>query len=295
MAFKPLVSVICLCYNHEEFVEEAILSVVKQTYENIQLIVVDDASTDNSRQVIERVIAESPGIIYLPLKTNHDNCAAFNIGLKAVKGEYVIDLAADDILCPDRVSAGIKAFRACDSSYGVNISNSETIDEAGNFVQYHYPVDDQGHALIQVPEGDVFIDVIQRYFISPPTIMFKKEVIDRLEGYDESLTYEDFDFWVRSSRHYKYVYTDAVLVKKRIVKGSKSQKQFKIWSRDLITTYHVCEKASRLVRNDGENTALKKRIRYEIKQSVRFLSFGLALKYVRLLKKMRKSPQINSD
>lgn len=283
MVSEPLVSVICLCYNHERFVEDAIHSVLRQTYPNIEIIVVDDASSDNSCAVIENVIINYPQIRFIHLQENKGNCKAFNIGLKASKGNYIIDLAADDILNEERISAGVKALVEAGDNYGVTFSNCEIVDEDGSFIKFHFPIDQDGKSLREVPEGDVFTDVISTYFICPPTIMFKREVIEALGGYDESLTYEDFDLWIRSSRHYKYAYVDQVLVKKRVVKGSQGKKQFRIGSPDTRSTYRVCEKASRLVRNKEEVLALRKRIFYEIRVALRLLNFREALCYIKLI------------
>ena len=105
---SQLVSVICLCYNQARFIEEAVQSVLMQTHQTIQLIIVDDASTDNSPEMIGKIVSANPRIEYLLLKENLGNCAAFNRGLALVKGDFIIDLAADDILLPERVAAGVK-------------------------------------------------------------------------------------------------------------------------------------------------------------------------------------------
>lgn len=283
MGSEPLVSVICLCYNHERFVEEAIRSVIQQTYGNIEIIIVDDASSDRSPEIIRKLADEHPRLKYIPLTKNHGNCAAFNIGLAASSGEYIIDLAADDLLCERRISEGVKVLEEAGPAYGVTISNCELVDEAGKHIRYHYPVDSQGKSMVPVPEGDVFAEVIKRYFICPPTVMFRKEVIDHLGGYDEALTYEDFDLWVRSSRDFKYKYVDQVLVKKREVRGSHGKKQFRVGSRHTRSTYLICKKASRLIKTREEAAALKKRLYYELRVAVRLLNLREVLSYIRLI------------
>src|SRR5688500_3802276 len=99
----PLVSVICLCYNQARFIREAVASVFAQSYRNVELIIVDDASTDNSASVIRAMVAENPAIRCLLLNQNVGNCKAFNKGLTLSKGDYIIDLAADDVLVPQRI------------------------------------------------------------------------------------------------------------------------------------------------------------------------------------------------
>src|SRR5688500_9747171 len=106
----PRVTIICLCYNQARFIREAILSVLSQTYFEIQFVVVDDASTDNSVSVIKECVALYPQINFIPLSKNSGNCKAFNLALLEAEGEFVIDLAADDVLLPDRVTCGVTAL-----------------------------------------------------------------------------------------------------------------------------------------------------------------------------------------
>lgn len=104
---SPLVTVLCLCYNHARFVAEAIDSVFAQTYQPIQLIVVDDGSADNSAQVIEQMLRDHSDVLFLKHTHNQGYCASLNEALKHAKGEFIIDLSGDDVLLPQRVSSGV--------------------------------------------------------------------------------------------------------------------------------------------------------------------------------------------
>lgn len=271
----PLVSVVCLCYNQERFVEAAIQSVLSQTYKNVQLIVVDDASTDNSVAIIKSVLAGNPGIQFLELKDNLGNCKAFNLGLAQAKGFFIIDLAADDVLLPHRVEKGVQVLTEKGQGYGVHFSDAEIMDESGMHLYNHS--DRVPHETI--PQGEVYKDIIERYFICPPTVMFTRAVMDVLGGYDETLSYEDFDFWIRSSRAFKYAYSPEVLVKRRISKNSLGSKQFKLFSSHSESTYRVCEKIFRLNTSREEQQALQKRILYEIRLNLGLLNIGAAFKF----------------
>lgn len=276
---SPLVTVICLCYNQAQFVQEAVNSVLHQTYRNIQLIVVDDASTDQSVEVIRELTDKHPLIEFISLPNNVGNCKAFNEGLRKAKGEFLIDLAADDILLPMRVEKGVKALQTSGNEFGVQFSDAEIISERGNRIGFHS--DRFPHHTI--PQGDIYKELIDRYFISPPSMMFTREVMQQLGGYDESLSYEDFDFWIRSSRKFKYVYQPTVLVKKRITDKALANQQFKLFSGHSSTTFRVCEKILELNKNEEEQRALTHRIRYEILLNLRLLNVGLVFHYLRLL------------
>ncbi|TRX57786.1 glycosyltransferase family 2 protein [Fulvivirga sp. M361] len=280
---QPLVSVICLCFNHARFVEEAITSVLQQTYQNIELIVVDDCSMDNSPEIIKEKLKEFPEIQFIKLKSNMGNCAAFNLAYRRSKGKYIVDLAADDVLMPERVEFGVQSLEKSDGEYGVNFTNAEIISECGKVIRNHYVVNEDGGAIEEVCDGDVFKEVLQRYYICPPTMMFKREVLDKLNGYDPHLTFEDFDFWVRSSRYFKYCYTDLILVKKRKTTNSKSGKQYRLGSKDIHSIFLVLQKAKGLIRTHEEREVLVKRVIYEWKKAAQFLAIRTIGRYFRLL------------
>lgn len=275
---SPLVSVVCLCYNQERFVKTAIESVLDQTYPNVQLIVVDDASTDNSVHVIKSVLALYPQVQFLELKENLGNCRAFNKGLALTKGSFIIDLAADDVLLPNRVEEGVAALNKA-TSYGIHFSDAAIIDQHDTLLYKHS--DRFPHHT--VPQGNVYVDVVRRYFICPPTVMFTREVANALGGYDETLSYEDFDFWVRSSRMFGYVYSPEVLVKRRVSENTLGAKQFKFFSRHSTSTYQVCKKILRLNNSREEQQALHHRIAYEIGLNLRLLNILTAFRFLFLL------------
>lgn len=282
-------TVICLCHNQKEYVLESLESVLQQTHKDVQLIVVDDASTDGSKEVIAQFVAKHKEVVHIDLFENLGSCKAFNRALPFATGEFIIDLAADDVLLPTRIEIGLRDFAKASPKTGVHISDAELIDAGGKHLSYHsnrFP-----HA--SIPQGFIYKEVIERYFICSPTMMFKKEVIDALHGYDESLQYEDFDFWVRSSREYEYIYSSEVLLKKRILSNSLMSRQFKIRSAHQESTYRVCEKIYALNRNKQEQKALNKRIWYEIKVNIRLLNWGLCYKYF-LLSIRNKNTQYES-
>jgi glycosyltransferase involved in cell wall biosynthesis len=264
----PLVSIICLCYNQGRFVEETILSVINQTYSNIELIVVDDGSIDNSVEVISKLVKERPHIRFLPLQTSVGNCKAFNQGFKVSTGAFVLDLAADDVLVHDRIEKQIRYFQNFNSDYGVIFTDAMYIDESGKFLKNHYESLMKNRLLTTVPVGDVYKDVVSRYFICTPTMLSRREVFEVLNGYDEALNYEDFDFCVRAARNYKFAFLDERLTMVRKVHNSMSTKLYTKNDKQLESTFLVCKKIASLNRSQQEKDALGKRLKYELRHAV---------------------------
>jgi glycosyltransferase involved in cell wall biosynthesis len=262
--YQPLVSVICLCYNHEKYVARAIASVIEQTYANIELIVIDDASPDGSMAIIKK-LSEIHHFTTIFNSQNQGNCKSFNTGFRLSKGKYVIDLAADDVLLPERVKIGVEALEKKGGDYGVHFSDIELLDASGHTRGTHFKRDLAGNLLEKVAEGDLYKLLLEKYYISTPTMMMRRTVLEQLNGYDEDLSYEDFDFWIRSARHIKYCFSDRVLMQKQILSGSNSSKQYQRKNPHCLSTAMVCQKALILNKTPEENSALLQRINYELR------------------------------
>ncbi len=281
----PLVTVICLCYNQERFVAQALQSVIDQTYPNIQLIAVDDGSTDNSSDQIEAFRKMHPQLTFLNLGNNRGMCVAFNQGLQYAEGLFIIDLAADDVLLPHRIERQVEVFNQLDQSYGVIFTDAALMNEAGEITGTFYGQ----RNFSSIPSGNVYQAVLQKHFICSPTMMSRRQVYDDLEGYDETLCYEDFDFWVRSSRRYKYYFLNEVLTRKRQVAGSDSTQWYRRGQNPhLQSTMKVLQKAFVLNQNEAENQALSQSVRYHLRQAAYTENFPLALQFTHLLRKLSR-------
>ena len=276
----PLVTIICLCYNHAPWVRESLDAAWRQAYPAIELIVVDDASTDDSVNVIREWLADKPEVKFLALPENRGNCKAFNTALAQANGAFVIDLAADDVLMPERVAIGVREMEEAGEAWGVHFTDAIYINAVGKFLKAHYKRNASGELLEPVPQGQVYREVLERYFICTPTMMMRRSVLDTLNGYDETLAYEDFDFWVRSARHWKYLYTDSILVKKRVLPRSWSARQYEAETLQLESTLKICHKAAALNTRREEDRALGKRLRYELRQAIRHRHWEVGIKFL---------------
>lgn len=291
---KPWVTVICTSYNHEAYVEQALQSVVEQAYPNVELIVIDNGSTDQTADRIEQFAQRHPAIRFISNATNQGLNHAFNQGLALAGGRYVIDLSADDVLLPGRIAKQTELFEQLAGPYAVVFSNAAYIDPQGKEIGFHYAVDNHGHACTPVPSGNVFRNILESYFICTPTMMMRRDVLNELGGYDETLTYEDFDFWVRSSRHYRYAYVDEVLTLKRQLPNSLSTQVLLPDNNLLRSTLAVCYKAFDRCLTPDEYQALAGRIRKFMRKAFYAEQFDLALQYGKLLHQIVKPDLMSS-
>ncbi len=280
---SPLVTIVCLCYNHANFISNTLQSIWNLNYPNIQLIIADDASTDNSQQIIKELVKKRN--VELLLNTvNIGHCKTFNKALRLAKGEFIIDLAADDMLLPESVELGVLELQKRGDEYGVFFADAALIDFKGTVIGNH--ITQSFFKNGNVPQGEVYKLILSKYFINPVTMIYRKSMVDQLGGYDEHLNYEDFDFWVRSSRFYKYCYLPLITVQKRVLSNSASTKQYIKNSKMLVSTLEVCNKAFRLNVNKHEDVALIKRLAYEGKMSFVSSNFLLGFSFFILATKV---------
>jgi glycosyltransferase involved in cell wall biosynthesis len=289
----PLVSVICLCYNQGKYVVEALDSVLNQKYKNIELIIADDCSEDNSVEIIENWIKKHPNIPCIINKTNLGNTKTFNKAFALAKGDYIIDLAADDILLPDCVEKQINVFLNSEiKNIGLVYGNVELISENNISLGYYYELNSEKKAIKKPASGDIYLEMLsQSSMICSVSAMIKREVLERLNGFDENLAYEDLDVWIRASRVYNFEFIDSVIVQKRDLKnslGSQFYKKLNSRTRKInYSSFLVIKKAMALNKNNAENKALLKRLHYEMAKAYKTYDFVLFLKYIPLEIKLR--------
>jgi len=294
---NPLVSIICLAYNQEKFVKEALESIWFQTYRPLQVLIVDDKSEDNTGQIIQEFLdslvhyKNLPEINYL-FWQNIDNqgvCKTFNQALKQAKGKYIIDFSADDMLLDTRVEEQVEHLESLGEEYAVSFTNAILTDDKGRVLKYHYPVDKSGNAIKIPPQGKIYENILEKYFICTPTMMIRKKVLEELGGYNDELVYEDFDFWVGSSYKYLYAYLDSITTFKTIHKDSLSKKFYKTKQKKIHqSTLKVCEKAFLQNTKKSENNALAKRLAYQGRLALFTQNFEESLAFWNLLEKVGK-------
>lgn len=293
MQDNPLVTIICLCYNQEDYVMDSLFSVINQDYPSVELIIVDDCSTDNSQSVIKKWLVNFPKIQFIANETNLGSTKSFNKALKKAKGEYIIDLAADDMLLPYCVTSQINTFKKTTfKNIGIVYGNVEMITKNGEFESYYFPIDSFKKVISPRITGDIYKSVLSGGdSICSVSAMIKKSVFDHLNGYDEALAYEDLDFWIRASRIYDFDFIDEILIQKRIVENSLGTHFFK--KNDARakkinqSTYLILKKAITLNKTKEENQAVLKRIHFEMILAYETSNFALVLKYILIEVKLR--------
>jgi len=225
---SPLVSIIVSSYNHEKYIKESILSAINQTYQNIQLIVIDDGSTDSSPQILQE-LQEEHGF-YLELRTNHGLVKTLNYILKnLVKGTYVCVLDSDDYYADIKVEEQVKKILEHPEA-GLCYSPLQIIDADGNMLNSDINPNNTKSGYIfeeffmgkcHIPDGGVLI----------PFHVFKS-----IGYYDEDVELEDFQLWFKILDKYPAVYLDKKLCFYRTHDTNVSNNEFQMlnWERQVL-------------------------------------------------------------
>ncbi len=286
---SPIFSIIALSYNHEKYIKEALESILGQTFKDFELIVIDDCSTDQTSE-IARLILKDVDHVFLQNKENMGNCKSFNKALLHANGKYIIDLSTDDILLSNRLEEDFQVFESLGDDFGVIHGNAICIDQESNLLKEYHPKDKI------IPSGDVYEAILQKHLICPPSVTFKKEALDQINGYDENLAFEDFDAWIRLARNWKFYYHGKLLTYKRYHSASLSMNFYTPEkAREMhLSVYETLKKAYLLNRTESENTALLKRIQYEMRRAVSYNQHQVGILYLDFLKQMGRKAKADT-
>lgn len=187
MIFDPLVSVIIPCFNCEAYIRDAINSTVTQSYKNIEIIVIDDGSSDGSALVIN----EYAHAVQYVLLSNRGAAAARNYGLEMSSGQYVKFLDADDILLPGSIAAQVAIADSLNSLQFSVGRSLKWIQNSGVISSHAY------RDGLSIHNPDILDFILDAPLISAP--LYPRIFLDNLNGFDENLGYrEDYDLFLRA-------------------------------------------------------------------------------------------------
>jgi glycosyltransferase involved in cell wall biosynthesis len=243
MNHNPKISVIIPTYNHSQYLKRAIDSVLNQTYEDFEIIVVDDGSTDNTRGLID---AYGNQIKYI-YQENQGLASARNTGIQASQAKYVAFLDADDWFAKENLEIKVSYLEDHPDAAWV-YSDWQYLDDKGNYLEKGSTIFKYAHKKLT---GHIFEELVyNRNFISPCTVAVKKTILEDVGYFDPSvICQEDLDLWLRISLKYPAHYIDKVLVYVTALPGSLSRDFSKWVSGNAV----IVDKLKHLIPDDLKN------------------------------------------
>lgn len=215
----PRVTALVPCYNGEATLALALDSALSQTYDDFEVVVVNDGSTDRSGEIAHHYAAVSGGRVRVVDQPNAGLPAARNAAIEAGRGEFFALLDADDLWMPQHLERAVAALDAR-PEVGLVHGNVECIDGDGNSLG----VDTSRTWRAGLDAYRVLL--LRHEHVCCPSAVFRRECVERVGAFDVAFTglgCEDRDLWLRIAEHYELHYIDEVVVRYRIHAASMSR------------------------------------------------------------------------
>ena len=218
MSDQPLVSVVIPCYNHEQFVQDCIQSVIDQTYQNIELIIIDDGSSDRSVEKIQEMVdscKERFTHFEFRHRPNKGLSATLNESLEWCQGEYYCPFASDDIMIKNKILLQLEYLRNHDQCAGV-FGAFEVIDQNSQVLTNRRKRN----------RGYTFKDIfLHQHELPAPTQMLRMNIVREVGGYKNDILIEDWYMWLKISKlGYSLDFIDVVFAMYRRHENNTSNK-----------------------------------------------------------------------
>jgi len=207
----PIVSVVIATYNYASFLPTALESVLRQTFSEYEIIVVNDGSTDNTEEVIKPYL-KHPKVRYYA-KANGGQATAKNFGIRKSKGQYIAFLDADDLWAPEKLTKQVALFQT-NPAIGVVYSSIGVVGPGGEEIPFEMPTCFRGRVLTHLYGGS---------FVSFSSTMVARELFEKQGVFDETLGMAiDYDLWLRLSLVTEFDFVPEVLSFCRVGHGQMS-------------------------------------------------------------------------
>lgn len=220
----PLVSVVVVSYNQGKYIRENLDSIKSQTYQNIELIVADDASPDNSVEIFQQWLTENN----YPAKTNYHQsntglATVLNECIELATGKYIKLIAADDYMHPECLEKSVRCLREKGNEYGMVATDIFCVDENS----FTIPDFADFNSIVAVPPSEMHDTLIVGNRFAAPSVLMRTSVVKETGKYQAKLLVEDYQRWLMISEKYFIAYIPEKLTGYRIHPGniSKAKKE----------------------------------------------------------------------
>jgi len=234
---SPAVSAVIATYNHGRFLAGAVDSVLQQTFRDVEAIVVDDGSSDDTPRVMRRYRAD-PRVHY-HREENRGPAAARNTGIRMARAPLVAFLDADDLWLPAKLEQQVRLF-AAEPAPAVVYARRLLVDEAGRPLDYDQPA---------LRRGDVLRELFLTNFICLSSAVARRAALERAGLFDEQIklaSSEDYDLWLRLARDHAFDYVDKPLVLYRTGRAPAAcRSEARLWTALAVMRRFLDDKGGR--------------------------------------------------
>lgn len=260
-----MISIVIPCYNQAHFLKDAIESILIQTYQNYEIIVVNDGSTDETSRVVNRF----ENVILIE-QNNQGLSASRNNGLKKCNGEFIVFLDADDSLCPNALEIGFNAFKEHPDCVFVS-GLSQLVDEPGKPRWTVQPI---------TYSNDNYESLLRFNFIwSPSNVMYRRALFEKIEPFDTNINpTADYELYLRVARQFAIFHHSKIVTNYRQHQTSMS-KNYKLM---LDCVLEVYERQQEFIK---DNATYQKALKYGISSFKSIYLEGIYYQFSQSIKK----------
>jgi glycosyltransferase involved in cell wall biosynthesis len=228
----PAVSVVIPAYNVQRFIRQALDSVLAQSYQDFEVLVIDDGSTDGTAEIA----AEYGEPVRVLRQENAGPSAARNHGVREARGDFVAFLDADDLWRPEKLAEQMPLFDDA-GRVGLVYCRFQRMDAEGQPLPTEpWPT----------PTGEVYYRMLERSYVPASTPVVRASCFERAGTFPEDMSWaEDWHLWIRIARHYQFACADQVLVEHRETEGG-------LWSQTERAHQGVLEVLARTARETDD-------------------------------------------
>ena len=230
---RPVVSVIIPTYNRAHSIVRSIQSILNQTYQDFEIIVVDDGSTDNTQEIIKEIQTQDKRIRYIRYENNKGAPTARNTGIKTARSDYIAFQDSDDEWFPEKLEKQMKAFGSAPPEVGVVYTGYYRLGKRKTY----------GPSIKRKKtkrEGDIFNSLLEENLVGTPTILIKRGCFERAGLFDERLpAFQDWELVIRLSKYYDFIFLDEpLLVSPDTPDGISANRKARASALELILEKH---------------------------------------------------------
>lgn len=288
MSEKPMISVVMSVYNAEKYLDEAIESILNQTYKDFEFIIINDGSTDKSLEIIEKYKKEDERVDLIS-RENRGLIASLNEGIQKARGKYIARMDADDISLPTRFEKQIELMESKD----IDICGGNYLSINSDGSLFSLNLTPQSHELCT-------LSLVSKVPFAHPTVMIRKEFLEKYSleyGQSNFQKAEDLDLWLRMhEKGAKFGNVSELTLKYRIIENSLSKlndKKIRQETKSMLNDFYllnkdyieeVLNKNYEYLNNEEESLFVRTVYRIYLKK--------LKLSRLKLLKKYNKKTMI---
>jgi glycosyltransferase involved in cell wall biosynthesis len=223
MKASPLISILISAYNEEQYIQDCIDSCLNQTHRHLEIILVNDGSTDRTSEIINLNYKNNPRVKIIELEKNSGKVNGFNLAFAASRGEYLALMGADDICYPRRMEISLTHLS---DSCGMVCSDLDKINSSGKIIEKNIvgkQYDDPGLEPYSTK------NLIEKPKVFGGTLFFSRQIAAKLFPLDIHLSHEDWYIPIKASLHTKIGYVNESLIAYRLHSNNSSSNAEKIF------------------------------------------------------------------